>query len=354
VKSSNIIAAAIVVLVSLWMLSGITKSDEIKIEAEAEPVHKLARVQVQHYQAEPMQREIIVQGQSQAKREVTVKVQTNGQVKQVLADKGTAVKRGSVVLKLADDARPLQLEEARSLVAQRSLEYEAAKKLKSKNLQTERQVAEAMTLLNSAKTQLKNAELNMARQNVIAPFAGLIQARHAELGDYLQLGDPAYTLITLDPLVLKGDVSENEVDRLRLDQSANVELSNGAKITGKLRYIAAMADSNTRTYAIEVEASNTDLKQRAGMSATIRIPLDSMPAHKVSPALLSLNDEGELGLKIVDDDSVVRFYTVELLKSERDGLWLGGLPQSMDLIIVGQGFVRDGDKVEIAREKEAS
>jgi membrane fusion protein, multidrug efflux system len=354
VKSSNIIAAAIVVVVTLWMLSGILKGDEIKIETEAEPVHKLTRVQVQHYQAEPMQREIIVQGQSQAKREVVVKAQTNGQVKQVLADKGTAVRRGSAVLKLADDARPLQLEEARSLVAQRSLEYEAAKKLKSKNLQTERQVAEAMTLLNSAKTQLKNAELNMARQSLIAPFSGLIQARHAEVGDYLQLGDPAYTLITLNPLVLSGDVSENEVDRLKLGQSANVELSNGAKISGKLSYIAAMADSNTRTYAIEVEAENSDLKQRAGMSATIRIPLDTMPAHKISPALLSLNDAGVMGIKVVDNEGIVRFYTVELLKSDRDGLWLGGLPQSMDLIIVGQGFVREGDKVEIAREKEAS
>lgn len=353
-KSSNIIAAAIVVVVTLWMLSGILKGEEMKAEPESAPVHKLTRVQVQRYQAEPMQREVIVQGQSQAKREVVVRAQTTGQVKQVLADKGSAVKRGTAVLKLEDDARPLQLEEANSLVAQRSLEYEAAKKLKSKNLQTERQVAEAMTLLNSARTQLKNAQLNMTRQNVTAPFEGQIQARHAEVGDYLQVGDPAYTLINLDPLVLSGDVSENEVGSLKLGQSAYAELSNGAKISGKLTFIAAMADSNTRTYAIEVEAANSDLKQRAGMSATIRIPLDTMPAYKVSPALLSLNDAGVMGLKIVDENSIVRFHTIEILKSEREGLWLGGLPQSMDLITVGQGFVRDGDKVEIAREKEVN
>ncbi len=353
-KTSNIIAAAIVVIVTLWMLSGILKGDEMKAEAKVEPVHKLTRVQVQRHQAEPMQREVIVQGQSQAKREVVVKAQTYGQVEQVLADKGAAVSRGAAVIKLQDDARALQLQEARSLVAQRNLEYDAARKLKIKNLQTDRQVAEAMTLLNSAKTQLKNAELNIQRQNLTAPFAGLIQARYAEVGDYLQVGDPAYTLINLDPLVLSGDVSENEVDRLKPGQTANIELSNGVKMTGKLSFIAPMADSDTRTYSIELEASNSDLKQRAGMSATIRIPLDTMPAHKVSPALLSLNDEGVMGLKIVDNESIVRFYAVELLKSERDGLWLGGLPERIDLITVGQGFVRDGDKVEIAREKEAN
>jgi membrane fusion protein, multidrug efflux system len=354
VKSSNIIAAAIVVVVTLWMLSGILKGDEIKQETEAEPVHKLTRVQVEGYQAQPMRREVIIQGQSQVKRQVVVKAETSGQVNQVLVDKGSMVKKGTSVIRLEDDARPMQLKEARALVAQRTLEYEAAKKLKSKNLQTDRQVAEAMTLLESAKTQLINAELNLARQNVTAPIAGQIQARYVEVGDYLKLGDPAYTLINLDPLVLAGDVSENEVDLLKIGQSANVELSNGAKMTGKLTFIALMADSNTRTFAIEVEAPNSELKQRAGMSATIRIPLNITPAHKISPALLSLDDSGVMGVKIVDKDSIVRFYKVEILKSERDGLWLGGLPENIDLITVGQGFVRDGDKVEIAREKEAS
>lgn len=350
-KRSYIIAAGIVVVVTLWMLSGIFSSATDEAETATAPVHKLTRVQVVHYQAKPMQREVLVQGQSEAKEEAVVKAQTAGQVKEVVADKGARVKRGDAVLRLEADARPRQLEEARALVVQRKLEYEGAKKLKSKGLQAERQLAEALTLLRNAKTLLKNAELNMARQNVTAPFDGVIQARHAGVGDYLKVGDPAYTLVNLDPLVFRGDVSENEVDRLKIGLSANVELSNGTKMSGKLTFVAPVADSNTRTYAMEVEAANPAPQQRGGMSATIHVPLEIMPAHKVSPALLSLNDAGELGLKIVDKDSIVRFYPVDIVKSERDGVWLGGLPDSMDLITVGQGFVRDGDKVEIAREQ---
>jgi len=167
------------------------------------------------------------------------------------------------------------------------------------------------------------------------------------------VGDPAFTLVNLDPLVFRGDVSENDVDRLKPGLDANLELSNGARMSGKITFVAPVADSNTRTYAMEVEAANPEPQQRGGMSATIRIPLDTMPAHKVSPALLSLNDAGVLGLKIVDSENIVRFYKVDILKSERDGLWVGGLPEHMDLITVGQGFVRDGDKVEIAREQDA-
>ncbi len=351
-KRSYIIAAGIVVVVTLWMLSGVFSSGSVEAEATAAPVHKLTRVQVVRYQAKPMQREVMVQGQSQAKSEALVMAQTAGQVEKVVADRGSAVKRGDTVLRLEADMRPRQLEEARALVEQRKLEYDGAKRLKSQGLQAERQLAEALTLLNSAKTLLKNAELNMQRQNLAAPFDGTIQARHAGVGDYLKVGDPAYTIVNLDPLVFRGDVSENEVDKLKMGLDANVELSNGVKMSGKLTFVAPVADSNTRTYAMEVEVANPQPQQRGGMSATIRVPLDLTPAHKISPALLSLNDAGVLGLKIVDRDSIVRFYPVDILKSERDGLWLGGLPESMDLITVGQGFVRDGDKVEIAREQD--
>jgi membrane fusion protein, multidrug efflux system len=351
VKSSNFIAAAIVVVVSLWMLSGMLKGDEMKSEVKSAPVHKLTRVQVVRYEAQTMQREILVQGQSEAKHEVVVRAQTTGQVQQVLADQGDSVKRGDNVLRLDTDTRELRLQEARSLVAQRQLEFEAARKLKREALQTERQLAEAETLLHSASTQLKAAELDIQRQNIVAPFSGMVAIRHAEVGDYLKVGDPAYTLVSLNPLVFRGDVAENQIDRLKPGLNANVELSNGATMNGKLTFIASVADSATRTYAIEIEAANPDFKQRAGMSATIHIPLDSTPAHKVSPALLSLNDAGVLGLKIVEAEDTVHFYAVDILKAERDGVWLGGLPQSIDLITVGQGFVRDGEKVEVARQE---
>ncbi len=351
-KRSYIVAAGIVLVVTLWMLTGVFSGGAEEEVVAATTEHKLTQVQVVRYQAKPMQREVMVQGQSQAKREVVVKAQTAGQVKEVVADKGAAVKTGNAVMRLEDDARPRQLAEARALVEQRQLEYEAAKKLKSQGLQAERQLAEAMTLLRSAKSLLKSAELNVAWQSIAAPFDGAVQARFAEVGDYLKVGDPAYTLVSLDPLVFRGDVSENEVDRIKAGLPANLELSNGVTMSGTITFIAPVADSNTRTYALEVEAANPESQQRGGMSATIRVPLDTMPAHKVSPALLSLNDAGVLGLKIVDKDSIVRFHKVDIIKSERDGLWLGGLPETMDLITVGQGFVRDGDKVEIAREQD--
>lgn len=352
-KRSYLIAGGIIVFVTLWMLSGMLSGgtdEEVPVAAAPEQSSELTRVEVARFQAQPMLQEVVVHGQTQPKRSVVVRTKLAGEVAGVVADKGSHVAQGDVLLKLAADERPQQLQQARALVRQRELEYQAAKSLKSQGLQAERQLAEAETLLRIARVQLKSAELNLARLEVKAPFDGLVQARHAELGDFLQSGDPAYTVVSLDPLVIRGDVAESEVGRLELGLDAVAQLSNGSELHGTLTYIAPVADSATRTYAVEMEAANPSPHQRGGMSATVRLPMQEVAAHKISPALLSLNDAGVLGLKSVDADGVVQFHPVDILKSERDGLWLGGLPASVELITVGQGFVRAGDRVEAVRD----
>jgi multidrug efflux system membrane fusion protein len=350
VKRSYLVAAGIVLVVTVWMLTGIFAEPSVtptEDSAAAGPT----RVQVAHFEAQQMLREVVVHGQTQARQEVIVRAEIPGQVAAVIADKGAGVSRGDVLARMAEDERPQQLQQARALVRQRELEYQAAKSLKSKGLQAERQLAEAETLLRTARVQLRSAELNQSRLTIRAPFDGQVQARHAELGDYLQPGDPAYTVVSLDPLVIRGDVAESEIGKLQLGMEAMAELSNGVELAGRINFIAPVANTDTRTYTVEVEAPNPLSRQPGGMSATLRVPLERMAAHKVSPALLSLNDAGVLGLKSIDEAGVVQFHPVEILKSERDGLWLGGLPPDVELITVGQGFVRAGDRVEAVSEQ---
>ncbi len=349
-KRSYFIAGGILLVIALWMLSGLfIGNKKSSMPASTAGNSSVTRVQVMHSRAQPVLREVVVQGQSLAKREVTLKTEVAGEIAKVEARKGRAVKQGDVLLRLSADDRPQRLEQARALVQQRQLEYEAARSLKQKGLQAERQLAEALSLLRAAKLQLKGAELDMQRLTIRAPFSGVLQTRLVEQGDYLQPGDPLAVLVDLDPLVVRGDVSESKVGGLQTGMAATAELSNGTKLTGAISYVSPVADSRTRTFAIEMEASNPSPHHPGGMSATMRVPLASESAHKVSPALLSLNDAGVLGLKSVDQKGIVRFHEVEIIKSERDGLWLVGLPDEIDLISVGQGFVRAGEQVDVER-----
>ena len=347
-KRSYLIAAGIVAVVSLWMLLGPAKQDGLAVTTAAEAVPARTTVQVKRFQASEMLREQAVYGQSEPKRRVTVRAEVAGRVSEVFIPHGTTVKKGDVLLRLGEDDRPQRLEQARAALKQRELEYEGASSLQSKGLQAEQQLAEALTLLRSARAELKRAELNLQHTSVAAPFGGVLQQRHVEVGDFLSVGDPLAEVVELDPLIIAGDVSEREIGALQIGLAATAELSNGAILRGSITYIAPSADTSTRTYRIEVQAANPPPHQRGGMSASIRIPRDAVAAHKVSPALLSLDDAGVLGVKAVDEGDIVRFYPVDILKSERDGLWLGGLPESVRLISVGQGFVRAGDQVDVA------
>ncbi len=347
-KRSYLIATAIVVVVALWMLSGVpagAPSETLSQPAKG-PTKPLTRVVARVFEAAPMAREVVIHGSSQAKRSVTLRSEVAGRVEAVSAARGAVVRAGEVLLRLATDDREVILAQARALLRQRELEYKASKSLQDKGLKAQSQLAEAFTLLESARAEVKSAELNLARATLTAPFNGVLQERLVEVGDYIKGGDPAALLLELDPMVVGGDLAEKEVAQVALGMVATATLANGAELTGQISYISPAASSETRSFRVEMAAANPD-GQPAGMTAEIHVPLAQVSAHKLSPALLTLNDSGVMGVKAVNESGVVAFYPVELLRADSEGLWVGGLPSRLRLITTGQGFVRAGDRVEV-------
>jgi multidrug efflux system membrane fusion protein len=181
-----------------------------------------------------------------------------------------------------------------------------------------------------------------------SPFSGIVQELHVEVGDFVGVGDPVAGVIDLDPLVIEADVSERHIQQLQLGQAANVRLLGHQSVEGKLRYISRISTASTNTFPIEIEIPNPQRSLPAGVSAEVSLNLESQQAIKVTPAMLALDEAGNLGVKTLvqsADDPVVKFVPIQLVKAEQDGVWLAGLGEQVDIITVGQGFVRDGDNV---------
>ncbi len=142
-----------------------------------------------------------------------------------------------------------------------------------------------------------------------------------------------------------GDVTETEVAKLEVGMQGSVRLATGDQAEGKLRYVASLADEQTRTFEIELEVPNPAGRLAAGVSAEIRLSIERVSAHQVSPSILALADDGTLGVKTVDDQDRVVFVPVDIAKADQNDVWLTGLPKEVRLIVVGQGFVSDGAKV---------
>jgi multidrug efflux system membrane fusion protein len=353
-KSSYIIALVIALAAAAWLASpyiggrpetangapSVAQANSANTQAK-----EALKVQVRHSVAEKRVHSLVLTGQTEASREATIKSETAGRVVAVDAEEGASVKQGDVIVRLAMDDRKALLSEAEALVKQRQIEYSAASKLSSKGFQTQTRLAETKANLEAAQARLRQIQVDIDRTVIRAPFDSVIQTRVVELGDYVGVGDPVAQVIDLDPLITAAQVSEREIAGVKTGDEGKIRLITGDVVDGRVRYVSSVASGGTRTFRIELEIDNPENRLSAGLTAEVRLPVDSVEAHNMSPAALTLNDAGVIGVKIVDVDGIVHFRPVKLVSDGADGVWIAGLPKEADIITVGQEFVMDGQKV---------
>ncbi|HET6522211.1 MAG TPA: efflux RND transporter periplasmic adaptor subunit [Geminicoccaceae bacterium] len=311
-------------------------------------------VRVRELTAEPVARQIVVNGRTAPARAVEVRAEAYGRVIEVGPAKGAAVEAGEVLVRLDPRDREVALAEAEAALRQREIEAEAARTLGARGFQAETRVAEAEALLQAARAAVARARIELDDIAVRAPFDGVLERRPVEVGDYVEVGDVLAAVIEQDPFLVVGEVAETEVARLRVGMPGRAQLVDGRTVEGALRYVASEADASTRTLRVELEVSNPDGRFAAGTSARLVIEDEPLPAHRVSSALLALDDAGAVGVKAVDDGDVVAFHPARVVRAEADAVWLAGLPERLRLITVGQGFVRAGQRVRPVAEAETA
>ncbi len=347
------IAGAIVIALALWLITGLFSSskhrDSVATKATA---NELTKVRIAVLKAQPHEAELIIRAKTQAVRQVLVRSETAGTVVKIAADKGTTVKAGDLLCQLAPDAREAQVEQMKAKLAQSTLEYQAADKLAKKGFRSPTQVAEAKATLDASTAAERAAEIELERTNLRAPFDGVADARFVNVGDYMKAGDPCETVVDLDPILIVGSVSAEEVAGLTVGSNAVARLITGAEIPGRVRFVAQSADPSTRTFAIEIEAANADHLLRDGISADVRVGVRQVLAHHISPGILTLAADGKIGVRVVDK-GIVHFMPIQIVSDDPDGMWVLGLPETVAVITVGQDYVSEGQKVETETEPAA-
>ncbi|WP_296993061.1 efflux RND transporter periplasmic adaptor subunit [Thalassospira sp. UBA1131] len=288
-----------------------------------------------------------ITGRTEAVISVEISAETEARVIEVGAIKGQAVQKGDLIVRLDTGDRQARVAKARALVAQRELEHSAAESLAQKNYRSKTGVAQTLALLEEARADLMIARTELGNTEIRAPFDGIVEERPAEIGDLLSIGDRVATLMQGDPMLVVAHVPEHSISAIDLGQLASVTLFDGSTHDGIVRYTARASDNDTRTFRVEVEIDNPDLRIPDGMTAELEIPVGIKRAHQVRPSVLTLNDEGELGVRAIVDNNKVDFLPVELQGGNRDRIWIGGLPDTFELIVVGHDWVKEGATVEV-------
>ena len=352
-------------------------------------------VETKIFKASLIDQSIELQGQTIHNKKIDVKSETSGNISEINFSRGDKVNKNlSLVLISMDDRKEKLLSAQKDLerlskelilneknrdnllrqniekIKLYEIEYASAKQLIDKGLSSKSKLSLASfnladaeadredikikfesTLANleaqitNVKSLLKNIKLDIAKTNISAPFDGIISEKMVEETEFISVGTPLFTIIDLDPIKIEGYLSEFDVNKVSVGTNALIEDSNGIKKNGTITFISPSAEISTRTFEITIEANNKDLTYKSGITTKIIIKGSELKAHKIPPSILTLLDDGTVGVKAVNKENNVVFYPIKTIKDTIDGMWVSGLPESVNLIISGQEYISIGEKI---------
>ena len=338
---------------------------------------------------------IELQGQTIHNKKIDVKSETSGKINSIVFSRGDNVSENSEMITISLEDRKEKLLSAEKDLERLSkeiilneknrdnllrqnverielyeIEYASAKQLIDKGLSSKSKLSLASFNLANAKADredikikfestlasleaqitnvksvLKNIKLDINKTSIKAPFDGIISEKMVEETEFISVGTPLFSIIDLDPIKIEGYLSEFDVNKVSVGTKAFIEDSNGIKKSGIISFISPSAETSTRTFEITIEADNKDLSYKSGITTKIVIKGSELKAHKIPPSILTLLDDGTVGVKAVDNENIVIFYPTKTIKDTLDGMWVSGLPEKVNLIVSGQEYISLGDTV---------
>ena len=354
IKLHKVAAVAVLIATGAWVATGEFSSvgsaaDEAgapqpaeRAEQPAAPVRTVGVVnppRIQHSRA------IRLSGSTDADKRAVLATRAAGIVEELPVEQGSEVKRGDLIARLRDEGKQAAVETARALLAQREAEATAARRLAERGNLAKLQLDNVLSALAAARAQFDAANADVERDTVRAPFDGTIDKVDAELGGSLAAGAPVATILSLDPILARGEVSERDLVHVRQGDKARVRLVSGEEAEGSIRYISRDATPATRTFRVEVAVPNADHRIPSGMTAEVTLLAAPVEATVLPRSVVTLSNDGDLGIRAVDGGDKVVFYPIDLVDDLPGGLVLGGIPAGLPIIVAGQELISEGDTV---------
>ena len=353
---SLIIAIVLSIVAVAWVLSGSQSSTMERAPdiADNQTLPEKFKVNVKTINAETVDDLLYLQGQIEAAREIEIKAEVQGVITRLGSVKGSRLKQGDHIVELDISDRLARLKKAKAELAVKKSEQQAGAKLQEKNLLSKNQHQQNIANVLAGEAEVKEIEVEIDKTRVKAPFSSVLNDVHVEIGDYVSLGDALVYLVDDSYVLISADVPQQYIAKITLGQRVDATLLDDRTLQGNISFISTSANPNTKTFRIEAKADNVKNIMRFGQSARVTISMGEQKAHKLTASLLDLDSDGVLQVKGVDEKNRVVTHSVDIIRSERDGVWLKGLPDLFRVITIGQGFVSKGDEVVAVDEEETT
>lgn len=344
-----ILAVCVCIGVTVFVLRGGNTATPQENLSETRPTPEefpAVSVLVQKSVAQEVTNGILLRGQTEAFRQIDVLAEIDGKVISQPLRKGTLVKEGQLLCELEVGTKAAAVAEAKARLEEAKANNKGAASLAERGIISETSAFSREAAVESAQAALDRAQKDMDNLQIKAPFSGLLESDTAEFGSFLQTGASCGTVLELNPMKLVGFATEQQVARILKGAIARAKLLSGKEVQGQVTFVSRRADDVTRTFRVEITVPNNDDSLRDGSTADIVIALLGEKGHLLPQSALTLNGEGILGVRAVQDNKAL-FVPIEIIRDSAEGVWVSGLSEELDIIIVGQEYVTDGRKVSV-------
>ena len=341
--------------VFVWLLSGflVPSGPALEVPSSISEKSKNAesvKVVSKEIHPEKFNEILSVRGYTKAKRSVSIASETSGIIDALPVKEGQKVKKNELICKIRVGAREAKLAEAEALMRSKEIDFKAAEKLVEKGHFSLSRAAAAQAAFDTAKALVAQRQIELEYTMIRAPFDGVLDVRHVELGDFITIGQPCGTVIDKNPLKIVTQVSEKQVSALKTGAKGKATLATGEVVEGIISYLAEKADPVTRTFRMEVEVDNSDYKLRDGVSTNLEVEAGITEAYLLPHGIITLETSGDVGVMTVENN-LARFHPITILSDGPEGVWIKGLNGSQKFITVGQEFVVDGQPLKVTETK---
>lgn len=351
---STWIALALAIAIIGWMGSSFVFPAQDVDETYPVSTDKisLVAVAVSPSTAENVTKFFSAEGQALPDRETSIRAETTGSIREVLVSKGDTVMAGDIIARFDIVQNEADLNRAQEELVRAQREFDNAEALVGRGVATNDRLSQARATLASAQASVTSAQKAFENSEITAAFGGRVEALDVNTGEFVAAGSEIGRIVDNTPLTVTIQVPQQSLRNIVAGAKADVTFITGEELTGTVDFVGTSADAATRTFLAEITVENDDGAVPAGVSAQIRIPIGDTTAHFLSPAILSLGTDGTLGVKTVDADNKVVFTAVTIERAQTDGVWVSGLPDAVDIITIGQGYVNNGETVDPKSETE--
>jgi multidrug efflux system membrane fusion protein len=358
-KGSRITAVGLVAAAGLWIASGHffphhSGESRAAVRPSEAPAQKLFRVGAVETRVVPHNRKLVLSGRTEADKKVVVLARTGGVITELKVRRGSRVEKNEIIAVLSDEAREAQVAQAKALVIQRRTELDAKRRLIENGTLPRLDLVNLESQAKIAEASLAAAEAERERGVVRAPWSGIVTDVPVEVGQaaFSMAGREIAQIVALDPMIAIVEVAERKLAGINVGDTAKVRLVTGDTVPGRVRFVSKSASPATRTYRVEVEMNNPTGTIPDGITAEVSVQLASTPAARIARSALTFSSAGDLGVRTVDAENTVVFRPIGVAEDDQAFMWVTGLADRTRVIVQGQDFVREGQKVDVVEAAE--